>query len=151
MIHDALPGIDFGWRFLDYPWAAWIVYSFIMRLFLIDDHEDLRIGLTKQLQLAGHRVLSAGDGEQALEILSTFSFDAIILDLMMPKLDGLSFLKSMRGDPRHANTPVIVHTANLSPKAKETAMALGVQGFIPKGPGSWDAVTQALASLHAAA
>jgi CheY-like chemotaxis protein len=121
-----------------------------MRLFLIDDNEDVRTGLTKYLQMAGHRVLSAPDGRQAVETLSAFSFDAIVLDLMMPKLDGLGFLKELRENPRHAGTPVLVHTANVSPKARETAVALGVQGFVSKGPGSWDEIRDALTGLAAA-
>ena len=80
-----------------------------MRLLFVEDEPDLREVLKKQLQGSGYSVDACGDGLEALDYLQLTAYDAVILDIMLPGVDGLSVLKKMRtaGD----KTPVLLLTA----------------------------------------
>jgi len=63
---------------------------------------------------------SAANGREALQLLETFSPDLVLLDLLMPEMDGMSFLDLLRRDPRHENLPVFIVTAKeLDPQEKQ--------------------------------
>src|SRR5207244_2688379 len=65
----------------------------------------------------GYEIQTAGNGQEALDILGAFSPDLVILDLMMPVMDGMAFLDTIRADPRYRHLPVIIVTAKvLSPE-----------------------------------
>ncbi len=82
------------------------------RILIVDDHEPARILLRRILQSLGdYTILEASDGYQALEIAQQDPPDLIILDLMMPGLDGFSVLDSLKSHPATAHIPVIVVTA----------------------------------------
>ncbi|MQN02045.1 MAG: response regulator transcription factor [bacterium LCO1.1] len=80
-----------------------------MKLLLAEDTRDLNRAESAILKHEGYDVTSAYDGQEALDYLSKDSFDAVILDIMMPKVDGLGVLKSMRED--NILTPVLLLTA----------------------------------------
>ena len=80
-----------------------------MRLLLAEDTEALARSLAQGLTEEGYTVDVVGDGESALHLASEVRFDAIVLDRMMPKLDGLSVLRALR--ERRVNTPVLLLTA----------------------------------------
>lgn len=83
-----------------------------MRLLLVDDDDFLREALEEALAYEGHEILTAGHGAEALEVLGAGPRpDAILLDLMMPVLDGWGFVERQRADPRWADIPVVVLTA----------------------------------------
>ena len=65
-------------------------------LLIVEDDELLRDGLSAQLMQAGHRIDSAADGEQALERLGSDAYEGVVLDLGLPKLDGLTVLRRLR-------------------------------------------------------
>lgn len=81
-----------------------------MRLLFVEDEPDLREVLKKQLQGSGYSVDACGDGLEALDYLQLTAYDAVILDIMLPGVDGLSVLKKMRnaGD----KTPVLLRRSN---------------------------------------
>ncbi|MCS7251502.1 MAG: response regulator [Anaerolineae bacterium] len=81
------------------------------RVLVVDDDPDARRLIGLVLRRAGHEVLYAGDGVQALEIISQERPDLMILDLMMPGMDGLEVLKAARQRTERATLPVIVLTA----------------------------------------
>ena len=82
------------------------------RILIVDDHEPARILLRRILQSLGdYTILEASDGYQALEIAQQDPPDLIILDLMMPGLDGFAVLDSLKSHPATADIPVIVVTA----------------------------------------
>ena len=77
-------------------------------LLIVEDDELLRDGLSAQLMQAGHRTDTAADGEQALHLLQTVSFDGMVLDLGLPKIDGVSVLERWRREGRpHRRANVI--------------------------------------------
>ena len=67
-----------------------------MRVLLAEDEEDLNFIITQKLRSEGYSVDSCYDGEEALDALAVVDYDAIILDIMMPKIDGLEVLRSFR-------------------------------------------------------
>ena len=66
-----------------------------MRVLLAEDEEDLNFIITQKLRSEGYSVDSCYDGEEALDALAVVDYDAIILDIMMPKIDGLEVLLSL--------------------------------------------------------
>ena len=80
-----------------------------MRLFVIEDEQSLREDITKKLQRSGYEVDACGDGETASEYLSVEYYDLILLDLNLPKIDGMTLLRSFRKE--NQETPVLILSA----------------------------------------
>lgn len=84
------------------------------------------------LQKDGYIVTHCGDGEAALEALGKERFDAVVLDLMMPKVDGIQVLKSIRASSVNPLVPVIILTAARLKVVEEEAFRLGARHFLDK-------------------
>ena len=99
-----------------------------MRLLFVEDEPDLREVLKKQLQGSGYSVDACGDGLEALDYLQLTAYDAVILDIMLPGVDGLSVLKKMRtaGD----KTPVLLLTARGSVEDRVAGLDLGADDYL---------------------
>jgi adenylate cyclase len=80
-------------------------------LLIVDDNEDNRIVLARRLERQGHHIDTAGNGREALEILRNRNFDLILLDIMMPEMNGYQVLEHLKTDQRLRNIPVIVISA----------------------------------------
>jgi two-component system, chemotaxis family, chemotaxis protein CheY len=80
-------------------------------LLIVEDDEDIEFMLADLVTDSGYRTLAARDGVEALEVLSRERPFAIILDLMMPRMNGYGLLEALRKDPALASIPVIVVTA----------------------------------------
>jgi PAS domain S-box-containing protein len=118
-----------------------------MKLLLVDDEPTTRALLRATLGLAGHTAIEAGDGLEALERLETETVDAVITDLMMPRLDGFRLCHALRADPRWRSLPVVVHTGTFTAAQDELlARKLGADRFVRK-----DATTDELLAALAAA
>src|ERR1044071_3114804 len=94
-------------------------------ILIVEDEDDVRHVLADVLQDAGFAVATATDGFDALDQIEQHPPDAILLDLMMPAMDGWQFLEACRGDPRSARIPVGILSA--APVLLKTADAWGVQ------------------------
>ncbi len=79
----------------------------IPRILVVDDEPDFVATVRARLEFEGFEVLQADDGVSALEILSRERPDLIVLDIMMPGMDGLTFFRELRLNPANARTPVI--------------------------------------------
>lgn len=101
-----------------------------MRLLVVEDEEKLNHILTKRLKKEGFSVDSCYDGEEALAFLEVGEFDAIILDIMMPKVDGLTVLKTLRACKN--NTPVLLLTAKDAVSDKVTGLNAGADDYLIK-------------------
>jgi len=98
------------------------------RVLVVDDNADARRIVSAYLADEGFETCEAVNGADALERLQRFDADLIILDLMMPVMDGLTFLDALRRDARHVHVPVVVVTAkDLTPREAER---LGVDGSV---------------------
>ncbi|MCD7874348.1 MAG: response regulator transcription factor, partial [Acidaminococcaceae bacterium] len=101
-----------------------------MRLLFVEDEPDLREVLKKQLQSSGYSIDACGDGLEALDYMQLTEYDAIILDIMLPGLDGLAVLQKMRtaGD----KTPVLLLTARGSVEDHVAGLDLGADDYLVK-------------------
>lgn len=102
-------------------------------LLLIEDDEDLRQMYSLIFAKAGYHLDTANDGIQGLAKARQGGYGLILLDLMMPKLDGIGFLKELKKEgPKKPNGPIVVlSNAGYNAVAQE-AMTLGAQGFLLK-------------------
>lgn len=101
-----------------------------MKLLLAEDTRDLNRAETAILKHEGYDVTSAYDGQEALDFLSEDSFDAVILDIMMPKVDGLGVLKFMREN--NILTPVLLLTAKTEVGDKVAGLDAGADDYLAK-------------------
>ncbi len=79
---------------------------------VIDDDEGIRIALAEILEMFGYHVAVAADGQEGVELLRLgLEPNVIVLDLMMPRMDGWAFLARLRSDPKFQDVPVVVASA----------------------------------------
>ena len=100
-----------------------------MRLLFAEDQPQLRRSVTKALTAAGYSVDAAADGAQALDDLDGVDYDAIVLDVMMPRLDGLEVCRRIR---KLGNTPVMMLTAKGETFDKVLGLELGADDYMVK-------------------
>ena len=101
-----------------------------MRLLYAEDEKTLRTLIAKRLTEDGYSVDTCVDGREALDYLAVTEYDAVILDIMMPKLDGLSVLRQLRRDGKH--TPVLLLTAKGSVEDRVTGLDSGADDYLIK-------------------
>ena len=100
---------------------------------LVDDEDDIREVAQMSLEVtAGWKIEGANCGTAGIEKAKELHPDAILLDVMMPDMDGPTTFKKMREVPELANTPVILMTAKVQASDLEHFSAIGVSGVIPK-------------------
>ncbi len=102
-------------------------------LLIVDDNEDNRYTLTRRLQREGYSNFTAAeDGQQALELLGKQRFDLVLLDVMMPGLNGYEVLERMRGDSRLRHIPVIMISALDEIDSVIRCIELGAEDYLSK-------------------
>jgi CheY-like chemotaxis protein len=101
------------------------------RLLLVDDDEDLRISLAEALEESGYLVIQAANGLAALQLLEAERPDLVLLDLLMPVLNGWQFCQSKVENPALASIPVIAMSAAVS-KDPRSPYYIDVDDFIAK-------------------
>ena len=100
-------------------------------MLLIDDGKFLRRANELSLAKAGHKIVTASDGEEGLRLASEKTPDIIVLGMMLPKLGGEQLLQLLKGDPLTAKIPVIVLSSR-SPKNGEKLMSAGAAAYLEK-------------------
>jgi len=98
-------------------------------ILLVDDEDSVQKLLTYPLERDGFRVVQARDGEQALRLFGDERIDLVVLDLMLPKVDGLEVCKRLRAD---SNVPIIMLTARGEELDKVLGLELGADDYITK-------------------
>lgn len=116
-----------------------------MKLLLVEDSERLQRSLTTGLQKNSFTVDQAFDGEEALAYIATNQYEAIILDLMLPKVDGLSVLSKLRADGN--DTHVLILSANDQTEDRVRGLNLGADDYLVK-PFSFDELVSRLRALN---
>ncbi|MEJ5991218.1 response regulator transcription factor [Ramlibacter sp. PS3R-8] len=101
-----------------------------MRLLLIEDDTALRQGLKRQLEADGYRVDEAADGEEGLFLAREYPFDLAIVDLGLPKLNGLTIVQRLRGEGRA--TPILILTARSTWQDKVVGLEAGADDYLVK-------------------
>lgn len=102
------------------------------RILLVEDNPSNADIATAILVHAGHDVTHAPNGLACLECLAGASFDVIVMDVLMPGLDGLSATRLIRGEARHAALPIIGVTAVVDPTMVQTLRAAGMDAVLTK-------------------
>ena len=107
--------------------------SHASRLLIVDDNEDNRLTLSERLAREGYRnVEMAADGRRALELIERERFDLVLLDIMMPQMNGYQVLESLAANPQHRLTPVIVISAIDEMESVIRCIELGAEDYLPK-------------------
>lgn len=100
------------------------------RLLYVDDEEALRELVQMHLTLEGYEVSTAGDGHEAIDLLTANAYDLVLLDLHMPGIDGLGVMRSMR--ERNITPRTIVLSGDSHPEVLEECSRLGAEEFLSK-------------------
>jgi len=114
-----------------------------MRILIVEDDRKIASFIAKGLKQAGYAVDLCGDGEEALVLAETTAYDAAVVDVMLPKLDGLSFIQRLRG--QKIRTPVIILSAKASLDDRIKGLQAGGDDYLTK-PFAFSELT---ARLHA--
>jgi len=101
-------------------------------ILVVDDHEINRLKISFAVKKLGHTVEMAEDGRQALEILRAQPFDLVLLDIVMPEMDGYQVLEHMKADNDLRDIPVIVISAEQKLSSVVKGIELGAEGYLPK-------------------
>ena len=119
-----------------------------LQVLLVEDHAINRKLAEILLQQMGHRWVSAGDGQEALERLQEQTFDVVLMDVMMPRMDGVSALRVLREREagRVRQTPVLMVTAHAMTGDRERFLAAGADGYVSK-PLSQEALCREIARV----
>ena len=105
----------------------------IRRVLIVDDDDDIREVAQVSLEMvAGWEVLTADSGSAGLQMASADQPDAILLDVMMPGMDGPTTFQKLQSDPAIRHIPVILLTAKLQPADRKRFAELGVAGVLAK-------------------
>jgi len=98
----------------------------------VDDSSSMRQMVAFTLKGAGYQVVEAADGQEALNKAKSQSFDLIITDVNMPIMDGITFIKNLRGEANYKFTPMLMLTTESSSDKKAAGKAAGATGWIVK-------------------
>ena len=99
------------------------------RILVVDDEQTVRDFLQRTLEEAGYDVITATNGQEALDKISQFDVSLVLLDIMMPGLDGFEVLELM---PQHLNIPVIMLSGIRDENTKIGSLGLGADDYITK-------------------
>jgi DNA-binding response OmpR family regulator len=102
------------------------------QILVIEDDASVRTLLEKSLRARGYKVVACDDGLAGLTMLETLVPDLIIVDIMMPRLDGMTFVKAIKGNESTKPIPVIFLTANNDPRTMIAGINLGAKHYVTK-------------------
>jgi len=98
----------------------------------VDDASTIRRMISFTLRGAGHEVLEAADGMEALTLLKARSVDLVISDINMPRMDGIELTRQLRALDRHKATPILLLTTESDPAMKNKGKLAGATGWLVK-------------------
>lgn len=103
-----------------------------MKILLADDELRLRKVVVLHLKKAGFDVIEANNGKQALEFAKSQNPDVIVLDIMMPEMDGITACKEIRKLPEHRDTPIVMLTAKATSDDIQIGKEAGANEYLTK-------------------
>jgi len=104
----------------------------LVRIMVVDDDPDTVTILTRYLQREGFGTLEALSGPQCLKLVGEHHVDVILLDLMMPEMDGFEVVRALKNNPATAEIPIIMITARDDIESRSEGMRVGVSDFLAK-------------------
>jgi two-component system, OmpR family, response regulator MtrA len=102
------------------------------RILVADDDVDVRMLVVLKLESSGHDVVAVENGAEAVERCRALRPDLVVLDLMMPGMNGLEACRAIRADPDVSGTPVILLTARAQAADVDAGLAVGVDAYVTK-------------------
>lgn len=102
------------------------------KILVVDDEPDAVDLVQFNLKNAGYEVVTAADGAEALKMARDFSPDLVLLDVMLPEIDGLEVCKMLRRDPATSGTPIIMLTAKAAEIDRVLGLELGADDYVTK-------------------
>jgi DNA-binding response OmpR family regulator len=102
------------------------------RILIVDDEADLRTVLRFGLEADGFEVLEAGDGEEGLRSAREQHPDLMVLDLMLPKMDGYKVCRALKFDERFRTMPIVILSARSGEQDRQLALTMGADAFVTK-------------------
>jgi two-component system, chemotaxis family, chemotaxis protein CheY len=119
------------------------------KVLIVDDSETIRQQVASALEQAGFSVVEAADGVDGLECAAANELCMVILDVNMPRLNGLEMLERLKVDPRHAKLPVLMLTTEVQQSMIERAKKAGARGWMIK-PVKMDQLVSTVTKLTSA-
>jgi CheY-like chemotaxis protein len=136
-VHDALPKPLDAERLRASLRRAGVLPEREGRILVVDDDAGARNLMSATLAQLGYRTVAVADGETALAEAAAACPLAVVLDLIMPHMDGFAFLHRFRQDPEHRNVPVIIWSLKELTREEESLLRSSAQGVVRKdGPGA---------------
>ncbi|HOB28796.1 MAG: response regulator [Dethiobacteria bacterium] len=102
------------------------------RILLVEDEKNIILGVRTCLDAVGYEVEIAENGELGMEAVQRSHPDLILLDLMLPKLNGFEVLESLKNNPETSKIPIIVLTAKAEEEDRQRAAELGADAYMTK-------------------
>ena len=102
------------------------------KILAVDDEPDVLSLLNLMLTSQGYNVVTASDGQEALEKARTENPNLILLDVMLPKMDGYKIARMLKFDENFKHIPIIMLTAKVQEKDRQTGMEMGADDYITK-------------------
>ena len=103
-----------------------------LKVLVVEDYDDARLMMRIKLEHLGYRVVEAADGEDAVEAAWRECPDVVLMDLSLPKLDGLEAAKRIRTDPQMKGVVIVAVTALSEPQFRQNALSAGMDAFVTK-------------------
>jgi CheY-like chemotaxis protein len=106
-------------------------------ILIVDDDPDILDNIVTVLETQPYRLATARDGKKCMEMIAEEIPDLLILDLLMPRMDGWGVIREMRSDPRYMGVPIMVLTTVIEDASRrryelETGIAMDIQAYIQK-------------------
>lgn len=102
------------------------------RVLVVDDEPDVLLLCRVNLEFEGYEILEARDGEEALRVVHVEQPDVVLLDVMMPRMDGWQALEAIKADPETADIPVVMLTAKVQDEDQIRGWEAGAADYITK-------------------
>jgi len=102
------------------------------KILVVDDEPDVVSLLTLMLKSKGYEVVSAGDGQEAIAKARSENPDLILLDVMLPRLDGYKVARMLKFDENFSHIPIIMLTAKIQEKDRELGIETGADDYVTK-------------------
>lgn len=127
-------------------------------ILIVDDDPDILEGILTILETRPYRLATARDGKKCVDMIAEEAPDLLILDLLMPRMDGWGVIRELRSEPRYAQIPIMILTTVIEDASRrryelETGMGMDVQDYVqkPAKPADLIARVENLMSARAAA
>jgi DNA-binding response OmpR family regulator len=102
------------------------------KILLVEDEPDFRLALRIRLEAHGNEVIEAADGATGLDLARTLKPDLIILDVMLPKMEGYKVARLLKFDEKYRKIPIIMLTARSQQSDRETGLSVGADAYMTK-------------------